>query len=598
VLSALLFAASLASAQPERDRYVISATLDPEAHTVEGEVAIELTNRATVPIAELWFHLYLNAFASDETVFIREGSGRLRGVASSGEGKIEIGALSIDGRDALGRADLEVIDGDRTQMRVPLETPLAPGGAVRVQAEFVSTLPPVFARSGYSGSFHMVAQWFPKLAVLDRDGRWHSFPYHARGEFFAAFADYDLTVVTPSSFVVGATGRLVSEEPAGATITRRFLADGVHDTAFAAYDEFEEATATHEHTTIRLLYPPGYDGTVSRHLAVVERGLERYGALFGDYPYSTLTVIVPPRGAEGAAGMEYPTLFLTSGPWIDLPGIHAGAPATTAHELGHQWFQGLVATNEVEDPALDEGLTQWATGDLLDAMYGERSSAFDALGIRFGYFDAMRRWSMPPGRRVAPPLSPAYTFGETDYGRSVYGRTSIVLETVGRTWGPERLEAALGRYAREQRFRHPTRADLYRAFDATYWRGFSARVLAPALERAEDAEIELLSVHPIGDDFGYRIEAIRRGPLPLPISVRLVDDEGRRQMRTWPSDDERLDLEVEMESPLVEVVLDPHEHDLLDASVADNRWSTEERGGDVLSRLLFAAQHWFGMWGP
>jgi hypothetical protein len=597
VLLAVLGAASIALAQPsDRDRYTIIAGLDPEEHTVDGAVTIDFTNRSSRELRELWFHLYLNAFADDGTVFMKEGSGRLRGVAATGEGGIEVETLSIGGRDALARADQEVIEGDRTQMRVPLETPLAPGASIRIEASFISTLPPVFARSGYAGSFHMVAQWFPKLAVLDRDGRWHSFPYHARGEFFADFADYDLTVVTPAAFVVGATGRLESEAPDGERVRRRFLGENVHDTAFCAWDEFLEVGAAHGTTSIRLLYPPGYEGTVERHLAVTEAGLARYGAVFGEYPYSTLTVIVPPRGAEGAAGMEYPTLFLTSGPWLDLAGFHAAAPATTAHELGHQWFQGLVATNEVADPALDEGLTQWATGDLLDAMYGERASAIDMLGLQVGYFDTMRRWAMPPDRRIAPPFQPAYRFTEVDYGRSVYGRTSIVLETIGRTWGPARLEAALGRYARENRFGHPTRHELYAAFDANYWPGFSAAVLAPALERGEDAEVELLSVRPL-EGPRYRIEAARRGSLPLPITVRIVDEDGRVERRSWPSDADRFDVEIESEASLVEVVVDPGEHNLLDSSVEDNRWSADDRGS-VLSLFLFAIQHWLGSWGP
>jgi hypothetical protein len=145
VLLAVLGAASIALAQPaDRDRYTLTAELDPEAHTVEGTVAIEFTNRSARVIGELWFHLYLNAFAGEDTVFMKEGSGRLRGVASTGEGGIEIETLAIDGRDALGRADQELIDGDRTQMRVPLATPLAAGESIRIEATFVSTLPPVF----------------------------------------------------------------------------------------------------------------------------------------------------------------------------------------------------------------------------------------------------------------------------------------------------------------------------------------------------------------------------------------------------------------------------------------------------------------------
>ena len=94
---------------------------------------------------------------------------------------------------------------------------------------------------------------------------------------------------------------------------------------------------------------------------------------YGRYPYPTLTVVHPPEGAANAGGMEYPTLITTGGPWFaPYSGVH-GIQAVTVHELGHQWFYGLVATNEHDYPFLDEGLNSFAEYDALKARYGEGS---------------------------------------------------------------------------------------------------------------------------------------------------------------------------------------------------------------------------------
>ncbi len=603
---ALAAAAPSVSAQTPDEpahAYVLEATLDPEAHVVTGSARIRWTNESALPADELWLHLYLNAFESDETVFMRESGGALRGDRFRGTGGIELEELRLAaGGDLLAQAEDEVIRGDRTQLRVPLPESVPPGGTVDLVARFVSRLPPVFARSGYHESFHMVAQWFPKLARREPDGTWATFPYHGHGEFYADFARYDLTVTTPSRFEVGATGAMVEEQRGEGTVRRRFVADRVHDTAFTAWDFFREHVFEADGVRVRVLYPPGYEAALARHVAVTRAGLERFGALFGEYPYPVLTVVVPPRGATGAAGMEYPTLFVTAGGWMPIPGLHAGPiEATTAHELAHQWFQGMIATNEVEWPMLDEGLTQWATGELLGSMVGRRRSALDWGGLEIDYFQLMRWASLGGGPPTPPPGSPAHAFSDRELGRTVYARTAVVLETVRRVWGPDRFERALGTYAREQRFRHPRPEHLFDAFDRTYWPGFSERVLAPALLEGADADMRMVSLatRRRGEEWVAEVEAQRVGAVPVPTSVELRDEAGERVRVRWPGDARRLRTTHAGERRVVAARLDPDGHVLLDPRVIDDAERVRpEGGGGLFSRILFAAQQLLGWAGP
>ena len=594
-----------AQGQPAHE-YVIEATLDPETHTVEGTARILWTNESTEPAHELYLHLYLNAFESDETVFLRESGGSLRGDEFTGEGRIDLISLErvlpAGPVDLLAHADDALMEGDRTQLRVPLAEAVPPRGTLILTTRFESRLPPLFARSGYHGSFHMVAQWFPKLARRERDGTWATFPYHGHGEFYADFARYDLTVSTPSSFSVGATGTLQEERAVGGTVTRRFVADRVHDTAFAAWDHFVERTFEHEGVHVRILHPPGYEPAVERHAFITKRGLTHFGRLFGEYPYAALTVIVPPRAASGAAGMEYPMLFCTAGNWFAVPGLHIGeVEGTTAHELAHQWFQGMVATNEVKWPMLDEGLTNWATGELLAHLYGRERSGVDWGDIELDFFELMRVAALR-GDPTPPPGTPAYAFErDSAYVRSVYARTSIVLETVRRVWGPARFDRALGIYAREHRFGHPEPEDLFDAFDRAYWRGFSAQILAPALLEGAEARIELLGLDTRreGDLWVSEIEAHRDTDIPVPTQVVLRNRDGVVARIDWPGDTARLVATHTGEHRADVAELDPSGKVLLDPDALDN--VQRERGGpetDLFGRLLFLAQQVLGWVGP
>jgi hypothetical protein len=593
---------SPAHAESDAHAYVLTARLDPDAHVVEGEARITWSNDASTPAEELFLHLYLNAFESNDTVFMRGSGGALRGIEASDEtmGRIDLHTLATeDGADLLAGADREIVPGDHTQLRVPLPHAVAPGETLALVATFTAHLPEVFARTGYHRSFHAVAQWFPKLARREPDGRWATFPYYPMGEFYADFARYELTVDTPDGFVVGATGELVEESRVAGRTRRRFVAERVHDAMFCAWDRFEEQSFEAEGVRVRILHPEGYEGAVRVHRDTVVRALARYRALYGDYAYRYLTVVVPPRGAEGAAGMEYPTLFLTAGPWFDAgPFSVLAHEEVTAHELAHQWFQGMIASDEVRWPMLDEGLTQWATLDYLRHAHGERAS-FVAWPRPLSFFELLRLYDFRAGTTTPPPGLPAHAYGAEDYGRSVYARTALVVETIARTFGREKLERALGAYAREQRFRHPTPDDLFASFDRTYHRGFAASVLSPALLEGATAETRLASFRSRqrGDHFITDVEISRAGRLSLPTSIELTDEHGGRARVRFPAGERRLALTHQSDSRIVRARLDPDRKVLLDPERLDDARGDPE-GHGVLPLLLAEVQHLLLTVGP
>ncbi|MFW6067335.1 MAG: M1 family metallopeptidase [Myxococcota bacterium] len=582
-------------------RYEIRARLDPEEHVVHGSERIRWRNTGEKPVDELYFHLYLNAFAHERTVFMRESGGQLRGAPFRGRGGIEILALQLeDGTDLLGRARTDLVEDDATQMRVELPEAVPPEGELRLRCRFRAELPPLFARTGWVRDFHLVAQWFPKLARLESDGTWATFPYHGVGEFYADFADYDLTVSTPPEFLVAASGRQVKDHTADGRRVRRFVARWVHDAVFVAWPHFREHRERVDGVDVRFVHPPGYGPALERHVAVTRRGLARFGRLYGSYPYDALTVVVPPRGAEGGAGMEYPTLFVTWGPWFVVPGVRTGLQdEVTAHELAHQWFQGMIATDEVRWPLLDEGLANWATWDLLGALHGRDRSAVGSPWPPVDGFELLRQLAFRGGA-TPPPAEPAHAFSPFAYARAIYGRVPVVLETVARSFGRRRFLRALGTYARRHRFAHPRPPHLYAAFDEVYGAGFSDRVLRPAFERGAHAGVRIARVKSRPLERGVRTEvrARRHGHVPVPTPVQLL---GTRQPPGLLADGERSVTLVHRGPEPVAGAVDPPGHVLLDPSELDDARRPPElapRTRALGSRALLLLQTFLGWLGP
>jgi len=508
--------------------YDIEAELDPERHTLSGRERIHFENHSTQPLNALLFHLYLNAFRDTRSVFMREGGAKLRGLRElSHPGSIEITQLrTLDGVDLSARQELELIPEDRTQLRVTLPTPLAPEATLDLALEFRVQLPQLVARSGYAGEFHMLGQWFPKLAKLEPDGSFASFPYHGLGEFYADFADYTVELTVPLHYQVAGAGQLLEErmlvvgsaaarQAAGRGTDRseaaaiehhrtadrtdpsertlRYRAERVLDFAWAAYPYFENHTRTLGPIKLTLYAPRGYGPALTRQADVLSDALQYFQAHYGAYPYPTLTVVIPPEDAEPAAGMEYPTLITSRGPAWALPDDVPDPwhDFVSVHELAHQWFACMIASDEVTYPMLDEGLAEWSALEFLRERYAAPRFWTSRWPLPSGPFDVLRAVSLRMAQGAPSSLLSADGYTVNTLAQAVYVRPALLLSRLGERYGRERVRAAIGRYAQAQRFRHPTPRDLFAAIDATLGEGVGTHVLQQALRSDDDARAQL-----------------------------------------------------------------------------------------------------------
>jgi hypothetical protein len=541
---------------PRNASYTIEATLDGNQHTVTGKEKLEWRNTANAPASELKFHLYMNAFKNQSSTFFAESRGAHRGMRSEkhGWGSIDVSRVRVDGRDVTAQWKV-----DDTVATLPLAEPFAPGSTHAIEIEWKTLLPKVYARTGYHDDFFAVAQWFPKIGVFD--GSWHAHQHHLNSEFFADYGIYDVTVTVPAKMEVGATGVLTDEKRSDDTKTLRFHAEDVHDFALFACPRFviheDQFSDSLGKLRIVLLSLRGHEAAVAQHLAATRAGLEELTRRFGPFPYSQLTVVDVADGAEGAAGMEYPTLFTTFSP--PLPrGVHA-AELVTIHELSHQYFQGMVGSDEVEEAWLDEGLTETMTDLGLEHLFPPSETAYSFAGRRLALEEMNRN-----GYARRPDLDAMETrsfdfLDNGSYGRVTYAKTDVVMRTVEKLLGRERFEAGWRRYYEDWRFKHPRIDDFVRSFDAGagedlrwFW--------DPALRSSQVLDYEVLSVDvrpkraPGGlfdadggarevepssgrDDkkppFTSEVVIRRRGEFVFPVELEVEFSDGTKKRERW-----------------------------------------------------------------
>jgi hypothetical protein len=509
-------------AVPHIADYKIRARVDLKQQTITGTTRITWRNRTTKTADTLCLHLYLNAFRSQDTLFYKGSGGKSRGNNIQRPGEIKANTAIIDGQ----AIPIEETN-DGTTATVKLVEPVLPGEELTAEIPFVDLMPGISARAGAIDNFMMGGQWFPKVGVLTNEG-WECEPYYAFGEFFSDFGAYEVTLETPTGALVaasGGTGKRIEDTADGFEV-RQFQVSPVHDFGFAVAKNFAEKTILVGHVSVRIIYPIDEAQSAMSHLEAVERGLPFFEDWLGEYPYPWLTIVQVPEKARGAGGMEYPTLITT---WKDteIPfGQSNVGEETTLHELAHQWFYGVVASNEVAHPFLDEGLTTYVTSVAMDALYGSVIS-FGSPFLQASPEDVNRLQALV-GKSFDPILQSADRFRDSrSYGSAVYGRTALALASLRELTPLGHLHRALGEYARSFRFKHPTPDDLYQVLAGSLKRDIKF-FWDQALSDAGEFDYAMTSLKEEGGVVTALIE--RRGEKIAPARVVLhLEDQSLRE---------------------------------------------------------------------
>jgi hypothetical protein len=451
-------------AAPQREHFVLAGSLELDLENLSGE-----------RLDQLWFHLYLNAFANNRSTHLLASRGMLRDTKVSDEwGFSEIRSIRLLGAgepvDLLPslswRWPSVPNPEDRTVFSVDLPNGLEPGAQLTLAIEWDSVLPRVRRRTGTKGDFLFLGQWFPKLGVYEPGRGWNCLPFHAFTEWYADFGTFDVRFDLPVEYAdkVFASGVRTNQVQRGERVLVSFAAPSeedrglvdrmaapvaaeqpqprrLHDFAMAADPDFKafskpfrfddwaarfpaeverarrafgaEFSPALREVIVEVAIQEEREVQAERHYEAACAALFFYGLWFGEYPFERLTVIDPAYGASEAAGMEYPTLFTAGTRLFTRRSMHS-PESVTIHEAGHQWFQGIVASNEFEAAWLDEGLNTYADSEVLARVYGDERATTDYAGIPFDGVQLARFGSGLSGRILSferMPLGPGRWLG-------------------------------------------------------------------------------------------------------------------------------------------------------------------------------------------
>ncbi|MCZ8514578.1 M1 family metallopeptidase [Paenibacillus filicis] len=546
--------------------YHLNAELDTEGKLIRATSSLTWKNPGTVPVHELYFHLYPNAFESKKTTFMKESGGKLREDASKDNnvGSMQIGTIKTeDGIDLTSRiAYVQPDDGntdDHTLLKVPLAKAVGPGEKVTLNTDYTVKLPQVFARMGYAGDFVMAGQWFPKVAVYETKGTrgraeegWNLHQYHGNSEFYADFGIFDVRIKVPSSYKVAATGFPIRPaQDDGKTKTYAFYADDVHDFAWAASPHFiyyEEPYATPQlpGVRIKLYLDPKHEKLKARYIAAAKKALARYSQWYGSYPYSTLSIVVPPADGNGAGGMEYPTLITAWGAGEDNPNLEL--ERVVVHEIGHQFFYGMAASNEFEEAWLDEGFTSYAEDRLMETEYGVRPN----LLVEASYITA-----------PAPLRLNSWSYKDHHhYAENVYTRAKLVLKEMERRVGADTMNKIMRTYFQRWKFKHPTSADFQQAVEdvtKTSWKEFFDQYVYNGM--MVDYAVTTIQTNRITENgqtfYENKVQIQRHGGTYPNVPIRFHFADGTQVDKTWEGADSEVIMKLNHSAPIDWVALDP-----------------------------------------
>jgi Peptidase family M1 domain len=469
--------------------YKIDVTLNDADNTLDGFVKMDYYNNSPDTLYFIWIHLWPNAYKNDKTAFTDQA--------------LENGSTSFyfsnaDKRGYINRLDFKV-NGElaKTQdhpqhqdiIKLLLPKPIAPKTNAKIETPFHVKLPYNFSRGGHVDQSYQITQWYPKPAVYDSKG-WHPIPYLDQGEFYAEFGNFEVQIALPENYVLAATGDLqneseknwlknrspfsrksntkkqvekkknviLSQAPSSSKIkTLQYKQNNVHDFAWFADKTFSVKTDTLKLPSgkiidVQVFYYSENKETWSNSIAMIKRAILTKSQWLGEYPFNVVSVV---DGGNGG-GMEYPTITL-----LDDGGSEKMLDFVINHEVGHNWFEAILGTNERTHPWMDEGMNTYYDSRYALQQYGntridfiKTKSAFINKRIPDNIEQPLLQ-TVTAVKKDQPIETPSEKFNAFNYNMVAYVKTGNWMKLLEIELGKTVFDNCMQEYYKRWQFKHP-----------------------------------------------------------------------------------------------------------------------------------------------
>ncbi|MBC7383705.1 MAG: M1 family metallopeptidase [Bacteroidia bacterium] len=526
----------------QRVAYQIAVTLNDKTHRLSGFETINYTNNSPNNLSEIYMHLWPNGYRNRNTAFAKQhlenGKSDFYFAPEPERGWIDSLNFMINGKPVKWQ-----LTSDVDIAKLMPEQPIVPGETVEISTPFVVKIPGVFSRMGHDDGLYCITQWYPKPAVYDVNG-WNPMPYLDQGEFYSEFGSFDVRITLPKNYVLAATGLVQDENEKKWWLQRtsdagiehpaiepnktvRFLQDSAHDFAWFCSKEFKVAhseviLSNNKKIDTWLFAKSKFKDAKLTGVEYINEAVKFYSEKVGNYPYALAQVVITPLKAGG--GMEYPTI--TNCQNID--------ETTIVHEVGHNWFYGILGSNERDYPWMDESFnTYYESRNKLEKSKKTKDSAttsatatkkgfvinfgdFDQEALLFGY--ASRKNLDQPGNLI----STEYT--DNNYGAIIYAKNPLGITYLQNYLGDKLFDEMMQDYYQKWQFKHPLPNDFEkhaRQFTGKDLDWFFGGVLGST--KKEDYKFVKMK--------GEEMEVKNLATLNGPLAITRTDADGKNETR-------------------------------------------------------------------
>ena len=445
---------SLDSVSKDLSIYNLEITLN-EDMTLEGKENLTYINNTGETLDHICFHLYPTAFSEGA---INTPVSKLNESSAYSNGKsygdIAINSLLVDGKEVTPKYSGE----DENILIVDLPKKLSKDKKVDIEIGFSVILPNINHRFGYGANTINLANFYPIVAVYE-NGDFICNPYHYNGDpFFSDMANYNVKLTAPKNLVLASSGTINSTNEGEINNSYEMSAKVVRDFAMVLSEKFQMIESSTGGT--RIMYYYYDDDTPEESLQTAVDSINTFNELFGEYPYSTLSV-VQTNFVHG--GMEFPNLVYIS----DAVTEKASYKNVIIHEIAHQWWYQLVGSDAYRYPWLDEGLTEFST-----VLFYEQNPQYNVspeetikntTNNYVSFIDLYHDIIGDIDESMTRALNEYNT--ETEYVYMTYVKGCLFFDSLRDTVGQKKFMKSLKQYFENSKFKNVTPEDFIGTFE-------------------------------------------------------------------------------------------------------------------------------------
>ena len=593
--------------------YKIQVTLDDENHSLYADEEFQYINNSPDTLKELYIHLWPNAYKDRNSALAKQsyknGNDELYYGKPENRGWIDSLDFKIDDRSV----SYSLYEDQPDIALIYLENPLVPGDTIHVSTPFRVKIPSGrISRLGHIDQSYQMTQWYPKPAVYDKNG-WNPMPYLNQGEFYSEFGSFDVLITLPANYVVGATGDLQTDSekrfmnelaertkknivdivneaekdkktpfpPSSEQMkTIRFTQNQVHDFAWFADKRYAvlkgevKLPHTSRLVTSWAMFVPQNAKLWQHAIEYLNDGTFYYSKWNGDYPYNQVTAVDGTISAGG--GMEYPNVTV-----IGNSSSKEELEIVIVHEVGHNWFYGILGSNERVHGWMDEGINTLNEVRYIQTKYPGNTRLSDmVLNGRFhlneldyhDMGDLMYRIVQITGYDQ-PIETHSKQFSPANYGIVMYQKTGLVFHYLKDYLGDKEFDRVMHIYFDQWKFKHPQPEDLRVLFEIETAKDLSW-LFTDLIQTTKHVDYKIQSVKKSKDDKELNVRVKNVGQVNGPIEINVFDRNGEMVESKWIEPGEQ-ETTIETDRNSISKVIIDEGKDIPELSRHNNTWRSK-----------------------